>query len=143
VVAERIYWIREMVHRISELPMEEYSAFTSDSRNVAAAESYLRRGLEALLDRGRHILAKVFGYAAAEYKEIPKALERNSVITSGEANLMRELAGYRNRMVHFYHEISDHELYSICSRCLHDLETLLNAMARWIKDHPDKIDHTL
>jgi len=34
----------------------------SDPRNVASAESYLRRGLEALLDLGRHLLAKGFAW---------------------------------------------------------------------------------
>lgn len=143
VVSERIQWIREMAERIRELPLEGYEEFNSDSRNIAAAESYLRRGLEALMDLGRHILAKGFGYAATEYKEIPKVLAQNGVLTNQEAHLMRKLAGYRNRMVHFYHEIPGQELYSICSRQLEDIENLTGAMARWIKENPDKIDQTL
>ncbi len=34
------------------------SNILSDRRNPAAAESYLRRSLEAIFDIGRHILAK-------------------------------------------------------------------------------------
>jgi hypothetical protein len=37
---------------------------------VGAAESYLRRAVEVLLDMGRHILAKEFALAVSEYKEI-------------------------------------------------------------------------
>ena len=58
VVLERMRWVRQMVQSIESLPLDTMAAFTADSRTPAAAESYLRRGLEALLDLGRHILAK-------------------------------------------------------------------------------------
>ncbi len=143
VVAERISWIRDMVRRIGELPLQTIEAFCLDPHSAAAAESYLRRALEALLDLGRHILAKGFGHAATEYKEIPKTLLKDGVLSDEEAELMRELAGYRNRMVHFYDEISNQELFDICTRHLSDIETLTAAMLGWIKNHPERIDGTL
>jgi len=53
IVAERAAWIRRMVAFLRALPGESFETFQSDSRNIAAAESYLRRALEALLDLGR------------------------------------------------------------------------------------------
>lgn len=61
VIADRLGWIESMVESLRMLPLESKQAFFADRRNVAAAESYLRRGLEALLDLGPHILAKGFG----------------------------------------------------------------------------------
>jgi uncharacterized protein YutE (UPF0331/DUF86 family) len=52
------------------------------------------------------------------------------------------MAGYRNRMVHFYQEISNRELYEICSDELKDVETLLNVLLKWVDDHPEKIDQS-
>jgi len=69
-VLERITWITQMLAGIRALPMDDFSVFQADPRNIASAESYLRRGLEALLDLGRHLLAKGFGIAVTEYKEI-------------------------------------------------------------------------
>jgi uncharacterized protein YutE (UPF0331/DUF86 family) len=143
VVSERISLIQEMVHAIRDLPLEMFEQFCSDSRNPASAESYLRRGLEALLDLGRHILAKAFGVGVTEYKEIAKALALKGVLTEADAALMRQLAGYRNRMVHFYHEISNEELHSICKLQLGDVELVLKALSQWIRDNPDKIDRSL
>lgn len=54
---------------------------------------------------------------------------------------LQKLAGYRNRMVHFYHEITEKELYQICPQELSDIENLLNSLLRWMKDHPNMIDH--
>ena len=143
VVSERISLIQEMLRAIGDLPLETYEQFCSDPRNPASAESYLRRGLEGLLDLGRHILAKGFGVGVSEYKEIAKALGLKGVLTEADAALMRQLAGYRNRMVHFYHEISNEELHSICRFQLEDVEGVLKALSQWIRDNPDKINRTL
>lgn len=53
VLNERIAWIRQMIKSIHDLPMSSFAAFTDDARTPAAAESYLRRGIEALIDLGR------------------------------------------------------------------------------------------
>jgi hypothetical protein len=50
-----------MIDEIEMLPLSDHDQFMADSRNVWTAESCLRHGLEALLDVGRHILAKRFG----------------------------------------------------------------------------------
>jgi uncharacterized protein YutE (UPF0331/DUF86 family) len=143
VVVERISWVQEMVRSIRGLYLGTYEEFSSDPRNLAAAESYLRRGLEALLDLGRHILTKGFGIGVSEYKEIASELSRKGVLTQDEAAKMRQLAGYRNRMVHFYHEISGKELHDIVRLDLMDIEAVLEALTRWLKDNPDKLDRTL
>lgn len=142
IVTARIAWVREMTARIRALPLGAFESFSADSRNVASAESYLRRGLEALLDLGRHLLAKGFGIATTEYKEIAARLKETGVLTGDQAATLLRLAGYRNRLVHFYHEVSDRELYEICSRQLSDVERATDAIASWIGTHPDLVDRS-
>ena len=140
VVAERIAWIREMIGSIQKLPLSDYDTFVRDPRNPAAAESYLRRAIEALLDLGRHILSKGFGRAVAEYKDIGVKLSEEGVLSETHGTLFRKIAGYRNRMVHFYHEVSKQELYDLCTRQAGDIEVLLEALIDWIRNNPDKTD---
>lgn len=132
-----------MLDEIRGLPLEHQEAFFSDRRNVWAAEPCLRRALEALLDLGRHILAKGFGRGVTEYKEIARQLEHVGVLNKDESDLLHTLAGYRNRLVHFYDEVSDLELYTICARQLGDVEAVLAAMVGWIKAHPELLDQSL
>ena len=54
VVSARLSWVRRMMRQIQNLPLDTLADFTADPRTLAAAESYLRRGLEALPDLGRH-----------------------------------------------------------------------------------------
>lgn len=137
VINQRILWIRQMMDSLNELPLQNKEEFFRDKRNVAAAESYLRRALEALFDIGRHILAKQFAFPASEYKEIAEKLHEKKVLAEKEKSLLRQMAGYRNRMVNFYHQVSPDELYEICSRHLDDVSRLVDVLLQWIRNHQE------
>ena len=143
VVSDRLAWVDRMLSEIRALPLDSKPGFMQDSRNVWAAESCLRRSLEALFDMGRHIVAKGFGEAVTEYKEIAAVLNRRKVISASELVLMAKLAGYRNRLVHFYHDVSADELFEICSSHLGDVEQIVNALRSWLANNPAALDETL
>ena len=143
VVADRINRINQMLSNLRVLPLQSYEIFHSDPRNIAAAESFLRRALEALLDLGRHLLSKGFAQAVGEYKEIASHLVRIGILDQQKGDLLRDMAGYRNRLVHFYSEITDQELYEICIHRLTDIDLLLESIIDWIKAHPEMIDKAL
>jgi len=143
IVAQRADYILDMVSEIRSLPLESRELFLSDRRNVWAAESCLRRAIEALLDLGRHILAKCFGKGVTEYKQIADHLEQRGILIPSHASILRALAGYRNRMVHFYHEITAEELYAICTKELEDLLTVRERLLAWLRAHPEHLDETL
>jgi len=143
VVVDRISWINQMLGEIDSLPLEDYEQFTTDKRNIWSAESCLRRALEALMDLGRHIAAKGFGQGVTEYKEIGNTLAQMGVLSDSEALIFKTLAGYRNRMIHFYHEIPYRELFEICTSELSDIKDTTEALKRWIKESPEKIDEYL
>ena len=45
-------------------------------------------------------------------------------LSTAKARLLMILAGYRNRIVHFYHEIEPDELYQVCAHDLADWSAL-------------------
>jgi uncharacterized protein YutE (UPF0331/DUF86 family) len=140
IVVDRLALIDQMLVEIRALPLADRVTFFSDRRNIWTAESCLRRSLEALLDIGRHILAKGFAVGTSEYKEIATRLEQHNVLSAEDANLLRRMAGYRNRLVHFYHEISPEELYRICIDNLRDIESIQDTYRRWVNEHPEKVE---
>ena len=133
VVTQRILWVREMLAGIRALPTRTKEEFLRKRHHVAAAESYLRRALEALFDLGRHVLAKGFGLPYTEYKEVARGLQETGVLDGQPAQLIERMAGYRNRMVHFYHELTADELYEICHDHLGEIEQVLDAMVEWCR----------
>lgn len=143
VITERLALVERMVDQLRALPSDDLETFLADSRNVWTAEACLRRSLEALLDIGRHILAKAYGIPAVSYKDIAAQLGKVGVLSPDEAALFREMAGYRNRMVHFYYELSAEELYQISANRLEDLAAMQAAYRRWMLANAEKLDRPL
>lgn len=138
VVVQRVQWIKQMIAAIRDLPIQDKDEFLRNPHNVAAAESYLRRALEALFDIGRHVLARKFAHPAAEYKEIADGLFEKKILARKDADLLRQMAGYRNRMVHFYHEISPEELFDICAHHLDEIQVLSHRLVSRLRLSPKK-----
>ncbi|MBK8986111.1 MAG: DUF86 domain-containing protein [Chloroflexi bacterium] len=143
LVIDRLDWVQKMVVEIQALPLHDPQQFFADNRNIWTAESCLRRALEALLDVGRHILAKGFAKGVSEYKEIADELQHAGVLTDHQAGLLRMMAGYRNRMAHYYHEITSDEIYEIVANHLEDLTIVQQAYLAWLEANPDKLDDRL
>ena len=138
-IIDRIGIVRSMLDNLRKVPLGSLEEFTSDRRNAPAAESLLRRALEALMDLGRHILAKGFGRGVSEYKKVGTELGEVGVL-GVEATLFRKMAGYRNRMVHLYDEVTTEELYQICAEHLDDFDTIIDPIMTWLRQNPEKLD---
>ncbi len=119
----------------SRITLEE---FLSDRKNPPFVESYIRRALEAVFDIGRHILAKIYGFKEIEYKAIAKELGEKGVITKGLSDVLYVMAGYRNRMVHFYREVTPDELYHIVTNNLNDFDSFSKEIVAFLNAYDKK-----
>jgi uncharacterized protein YutE (UPF0331/DUF86 family) len=143
ILLDRVSWIRTMLEKTRALPLDSLEQFLADDRNAASAESFLRRALEALLDLGRHVLAKGFGIGTIEYKAITTELGQLGILNQEQVRVFRKMAGYRNRLTHFYEEVAAEELYEICTTHLQDIEIILDSLLTWVRDHPERLDKKL
>ncbi len=113
-------------------------AFLSDKKNPPFVESYLRRSMEAIFDIGRHILAKTYGSRGIEYKAIAGELGEKGIITGELADLLVKMAGYRNRMIHFYREVTPDEIHDIVTHNLPDFDRFIREIVLFIKEYEAK-----
>ena len=67
-------------------------------------------------------------------------LALRGILSETSAGLMKILAGCRNRLVHFYHEVSADELFEICSTELNDVISLKDEFRHWLGTHPELMD---
>ena len=114
--------IQKDVNKLTELScltLEEFRA----GENFAIAEHYLRRALEALFEIGTHILSRIPGKRASTYKQIATLLGAQKIISSEFVKVLVEMAGYRNRLIHFYSEVAIDEMHSIIRKQLSDFDT--------------------
>lgn len=133
LVMQRLELIHYWLKNLEQLANLSYEQFIANNLNPAATESYLRRSLEAIFDIGRHILAKT-GHLemAGEYKAIAKGLADHNFISHALGEKLIQMAGYRNRMVHFYSMVTEKELHNILLNNLVDIEQFTIEIKRTI-----------
>ncbi|MDL1970928.1 MAG: DUF86 domain-containing protein [Candidatus Desulfofervidaceae bacterium] len=140
VLLNRVAWINKALEDIQSLPLENYIVFSENKRTLRAAETYLRRALEGLLDLGQYILTNGFGVNVAEYEEVAQKLDENNVLTKEEVALLKAVAKQCRRLVHARHEVSDEELYKMCKEGLNGFICLKEAYSVWIHAYLRKIE---
>lgn len=129
-----IEYMRELRY-LASIPLSDFKA---DARNAAAAESFLRRSLEAAFDVGRHILARTGSVdLASEHKSIARALGDKDIVDTTLAESLVQMAGYRNRLVHLYHQIAEDELYEIIREDLDDLSLFVESIQAYVETLED------
>jgi len=122
LIMERIALMRTSVYRLKEFRKMEEEEFLVNPDNYAIAEHHLRRALECLLDIGRHIVAKRgLGYPE-DYRSVIELLGQNNILPHAFAQEIAGMAGYRNRLVHGYAEVTAEEMYQIIKTKLEDFE---------------------
>lgn len=138
LIEDRLGFINKAIVKMKKIAsLSEEDFFSGDA--PAVAESYLRRSLEAMFDIGRHITAKTAGKGIVEYKEIANALCENRIITKELSEKLKLMAGYRNRLVHFYHEVADKELFSILENNLPDMENFIKEIKAFIEKYRQQV----
>jgi uncharacterized protein YutE (UPF0331/DUF86 family) len=131
VVNDLLQAVQACVDDLRRLPAGSLAEFTTDFRTSPAAESLLRRALQAIFDLLRHLLAKGYGQGTLEYKELARlAVEKDLVRDPRLGTVLRELGGFRNRLTHFYHEVTTEELFGIVRNELGDLEQIAEELRR-------------
>lgn len=107
--------------------------FLADPDNFAIAEHHLRRALEALLDISRHILAKKGFGRPEDYKSIITSLGQHKVLPPQFADRIQGMAGYRNRLVHGYAQVTEEEIHEIINEKLDDFQSFADYILKYIK----------
>ncbi|MGH7563571.1 MAG: type VII toxin-antitoxin system HepT family RNase toxin [Gemmatimonadota bacterium] len=129
IVTDRLAYLKQCLAELGNLPADSFEEFVSDARNPATAESFLRRGIEALIDVARHLLARAYGIAPLEYREVARQAAEKGLVSKPElAHRFEEIAGFRNRLTHYYSEVTEEELFGIVTGQLDDLAAIAAAL---------------
>lgn len=125
IVLKRVEGIEGEIKELQLLqnkPFEEFK--NTDSWKLA--HFHLHRALEGVFNIGNHILSRIPGATATQYKEIATKLAENKIIPESFTEKLIQMAKYRNKIVHFYAQITPEELYKLINEDLGDFDTFLS-----------------
>lgn len=109
--------------------------FLENEDTYGLIEHHLRRALKGLLSCGSHILSRIPGAKFDEYATISSQLGKYGILPKRFKEKAIEMAKYRNRLVHFYHEVSKEELFEILQNYLEDLKKFHLFLLNFAKSH--------
>jgi uncharacterized protein YutE (UPF0331/DUF86 family) len=95
--------------------------FLKDKILIGSAKYYLQVSIECCLDIANHIIAAEGFRAPKDYADSFKVLEESGVFDEALGIKLRQMAKFRNRLVHLYGEIDDAYVYEFVSKDLRDI----------------------
>jgi uncharacterized protein YutE (UPF0331/DUF86 family) len=109
----------EILRRIVETSIE---AFLKDKIMIGSAKYYLQISIECCLDVANHIIASEHLRAPRDYADSFAVIEEEGLIPPELGQRLRQMAKFRNRLVHLYGEIDDAYVYEFINEDLKDIE---------------------
>ena len=98
----------EILRAISQTPQE---TFLKDKIVIGSAKYYLQVSIECCLDVANHIIASEKFRAPKNYSDSFMVIQEEGLISSELGNKLRQMAKFRNRLVHLYGEVDDAYVY--------------------------------
>lgn len=108
-----------LLEKISDTPVE---SFLKDKILVGSAKYYLQVSIECCLDVANHVIASERFRAPRDYADSFTVIEEEGIITPDFGQRLRQMAKFRNRIVHLYGEIDDAFVYEFINHDLKDME---------------------
>jgi uncharacterized protein YutE (UPF0331/DUF86 family) len=65
------------------------------------------------------------------------------VLDRERGETLRKIGGYRNRLVHLYHEVTPEELHQILTTELQDVVDITESIKSWLAANPDRVNNDL
>ncbi len=138
-IIKRINGIQAEIVELQKLGMQSLGEFSSGD-GYKLAEYHLHHALEGVFHIVAHILSRIPGGQATEYAESARKLAEFGIIDKEFVNTrLVKMAKYRNRIVHFYAEITPAEYYDIIKNNLGDFDIFLSAIKR-VLECPEQFD---
>ncbi|MBU6390538.1 DUF86 domain-containing protein [Patescibacteria group bacterium] len=106
-IESKLFRLKEIIKILEELSRSPKDKFVKEFQLNNLAMFNLLIGITIILDVGQHLLGKISGKTAEEYKEIVRMLGQEGIVPAKFAEANIDMAKFRNLMVHDYDKIDE------------------------------------
>ncbi len=128
--------IREELVYLEEFALVPREHYLKDGRTQRLVERCLQRATEAAISIGNHIIARKGFRAPQDYADVFQVLLEHDVLPADLARQMKDLAKFRNLLVHVYWEIDHQQVYDRLPERIVTLHTFAQHIAHWLSQQP-------
>ena len=126
---DRIRRFRRDLKDFGQIPRESFR--TNRERQYAVLHA-MQNAIEGCIEIASHIVSADRLGAPTDYAHLFSLLEENRVIPSSVAEAMRQMARFRNRIVHLYWDVDLDLVYGYVTSRLGDFDSYLAAIEDYL-----------
>ncbi len=124
--------MRSSVSRLRSLSNLSQHDFVGDPDKIGSAKYHFIVAIESCIDMSNHLIARN-GYRVPEdYGDTFKVMSEAGAIEQEFAQELRNMAKFRNRLVHLYWEVDDKQVHEILQNRLDDFKTFLDNLSKFL-----------
>lgn len=124
--------LRKSISRLQSLSKLDQEEFLYDPDKIGSAKYHFIVAIEACIDMCNHIISRN-GYRVPEdYGDTFKVMGEVGAFDENFSEELRNMAKFRNRLVHLYWEIDDSQLYDILQSRLDDFKRFLDSISGFL-----------
>ena len=120
-INDKFQQIDEFLAILKGIRRTALTKFLNDKILIGSAKYYLQVSVECCLDVANHIIASEGFRAPKDYADSFKVLQEKGVFGEELGMKLRQMAKFRNRLVHLYGEIDDKYVYEFIKKDLKDI----------------------
>ena len=131
-MAKLVSELRKSVDRLRALARLRKAEFLEDLDKIGSAKYHFIVAIEACVDMCNHVISRN-GYRIPEdYADTFQVMGEVGALDVDFTDELKNMAKFRNRLVHIYWGVDDHQLHEILKTRLDDFKKFLDSMANFL-----------
>ena len=131
-MAKLVSELRKSVERLRAIATLHQNEFLNDPDKIGSAKYHFIVAIESCIDMCNHVIS-LNGYRVPEdYADTFKVMGEVGALDMDFTDELRNMAKFRNRLVHIYWEVDDLQLYEILQTRIDDFKKFLDSLARFL-----------
>jgi uncharacterized protein YutE (UPF0331/DUF86 family) len=127
-VADKVRLVERNLADLARIPQQDFDEFASDFRNLHSALHLLQTSIQALVDIGSYVSARLGLPAPRTSRDVFEQLEAAGHLPAGTVTRAGPIIGFRNRIVHLYDRVDPQIVFRILRERRDDLGDLLRLL---------------
>jgi uncharacterized protein YutE (UPF0331/DUF86 family) len=129
-ISRKFIQLEEYLDLLNKIGEKTEKEFLEDKILIGSAKYYLQVSIECCLDVANHIIASEKYRAPKDYADTFSVLGESGVIEKELSQNLKQMAKFRNRLVHLYAEIENNSIYAYIKNDLKDIRTFRHTIIK-------------
>ncbi len=125
--------LRKSVARLRSIGQLPCAEFLKDPDKIGSSKYHFIVAIESCIDMCNHVIARNGYRVPDDYGDTFIVMGETGAFDSIFVEALRNMAKFRNRLVHLYWELDDRQIYDILQNRLGDFKKFLDSIARFLE----------